>query len=304
MHRRQKDSQATTAKTTPASILAADTVVVGRLDSEDDLILSGRFEGQVRSARAVHLLAGARVEGDIQATEIIVQGEVNGNLLGRERIEIRSGGNVNGDVCAPNVIVQEGVSLNARVRMLGADQHLKDYLLPVLLHVTGQPAPRVLEELAGAAEEFLQEIGFEMEHRPKPSATMRPIFRSREPMSYAQFCIRMSELESALLEASGDRSSLLAHEIVPPQATRQAQELLQALDLAGAAIVVLGPVVVHLQEGNDGVPVREIRLRPESLPSQSAETSQKPGDLLLELQKIHLEFLGEVSETSQVPESH
>jgi cytoskeletal protein CcmA (bactofilin family) len=301
---RKKNSPESAVATTPATILAAETVTVGRLDSEDHLILAGRFEGQLRCSRSVRLLAGAHVEGDILAAEIFIQGKVNGNLMGRERIEILTGGDVNGDVCAPKVVVQEGVVLNAQVRMLGPDHHLKDYLLPVLLHIAEEADTQALEGLLYATEEFLEKVGFAMELRPRPMPTMRPIFRSRQPMSYAQFCTRMRQIESALLDANGTRGSLMSDNATPEQATTQAQDLLQALQLVESSIVVVGPVVVRHQQDAQDDTAPEISLRPKSLPSQSTETSLKPGDLLLELQKIHLEVLGEATAATKLPESH
>lgn len=292
------------ATTTPATILAAGSVAAGRLDSEDHLILGGRFEGQLRCARSVRVLAGAHIEGDIHAAEIFVEGKVIGNLLGRARIEILTGGDVHGDVCAPKIIVQEGVSLNGQVRMLGPDHHLKDYLLPVLLHGAEEVAPegsasqRTLEGLLRTTADFLEQVGFEMELRPQATPTMRPIFRSHQPMSYAQFCARMGEIEKALQEVSGDRGTRV-------QATTPAQDLLHAMHQVKNCIVVLGPVVLQRQQAKDGNADAgpEICLRPGSLPSQSPEASLKPGDLLLELQKIHQEVLAAATGTAQVSES-
>jgi len=173
----------------------------------------------------------------------------------------------------------------------------------VLLHIAEEADPQALEGLLRATEEFLEQVGFEMELRPRPMPTMRPIFRSRQPMSYAQFCTRMRQVESALLDANGNRGSLMGDD-TPEQAMTQAQGLLQALQLVESSIVVLGPVVLRHQQGAEDDTAPEISLRPESLPSQSTETSLKPGDLLLELQKIHLEVLSEASAATKLPESH
>jgi cytoskeletal protein CcmA (bactofilin family) len=163
-----------------ASVLASGSRTNGRWESDDDVILAGFFEGQLRSSRSVQLLTGSSVSGDVHAAEIVVQGKVTGNLLARERIRILVGGSVNGDVCAPQVTVQEGVAINGRIRMLGTDQDTRDYLLPVLLRAT-DVSTRGWQALLDGCDEFMDHHGFHAETRAKPGPLMRCIFRTREP---------------------------------------------------------------------------------------------------------------------------
>lgn len=276
---------------TPASILAAHTSTVGRFDSEDDVILAGSFEGKLRSSRSVQLLAGSRLKGDVLAAEIVVHGMVTGNLLARERIRILQGGSVSGDVCAPQVTVQEGVELNGRVRMLGSDQETREYLLPVLLRAESGAAPRQWQELLSRTEEFLETVGFLVETRAKPGMLMRSIFRTREPMTYAQLRTRMDTIDTALGAAIGPDH--VADDTVSAAALAQAARFLEALGDSEGAVGILGSSVVQVQEVTDGAMRPALLPRSDVLHASQTEVIPRPGDLLLELQRIHGDVLGE-----------
>lgn len=285
---------------TPASILSADSKTAGRFDSDDDVILAGMFEGKLSSSRSVQLLAGSRLEGDVLASEIVVYGRVIGNLLARERIRIFQGSSVTGDVCAPQVMVQEGVELNGRVRMLATDHDTKEYLLPVLLRAEPGAAPRQWHELLSSTEEFLELLGFQAETRSKPGILMRSIFRTREPMTYAQFFQRVHSIETALREAH-DSSDRQQEQRQASLEAAPAARLLEALGDGEGAVGILGSTVVCMREMPNGDMQRTIRARPEVLPEPNPAVIPKPGDLLLQLQLIHADVLGETTQLDGVP---
>ncbi|MDH3644893.1 MAG: polymer-forming cytoskeletal protein, partial [Gammaproteobacteria bacterium] len=276
-------------------MLAADSNTVGRFDSEDDVILAGAFEGKLLSSRSVQLLAGSHLKGDVLAAEIVVHGQVTGNLLARQRIRILEGGNVSGEICAPQVTVQEGVALNGRVRMLSSDHETREYLLPVLLRTESGAAPRPWQELLSSTEEFLEHMGFLIETRAKPGTLMRCIFRTREPMTYAQFFERLNNIDAELrkaAEAAPDAPSPLDE----PPADRLATRFLEALGDTEGAVGVLGSTVVVVGDVPNGAPQRSVESRSEILPEPGLAEISKPGDLLLELQRIHAEVLGETAQ--------
>jgi len=273
--------------TIPASILAAHSTATGRLESEEDLILAGTFEGNLRSARSVQLLAGSRIRGDVHASEIIVQGVVHGNLLARQRIRILQGGDVNGDVCAPQVTVQEGVALNARVRMLANTEETREVLLPVMLRPAAGMQRREATQLLDATEEFLETLGFVCETRPRPAAVMRCIFRSLEPMSDATFRGCLQELTRTLRQAAEPSPP---DESLPtgPQAARA---FLEALGESAEVVAVLGITVVHRRESG-GTWHCDVEDRPEFLPEPDSTPVLQPAVLLLDMQRVQEDILG------------
>ena len=296
---RRRKSPDPEATVTPASVLAADSNSVGRLDSEDDVILAGTFEGKLHSSRSVQLLAGSHIKGDVLAAEIVVHGQVTGNLLARERIRILEGGNVSGDICAPRVTVEEGVALNGRVRMLGNDHETREYLLPVLLRAESGAAPRQWQELLTTTEEFLEHAGFLVETRAKPGTLMRCIFRTREPVTYAQFFERLNDIQAELRKAA-DNTPDTPSPLLESAGDRLATRFLEALGESDGAVGVLGSTVVLVEEMPNGGLQHSVESRSDILPEPGLAEISKPGDLLLELQRIHADVLGETAQRDRV----
>jgi len=97
------------------SIIAAGTVIRGRIQSDGDLEIHGHVEGTVEVAG--HLVVGpdGMVKSDLAAQSVVVAGAVSGNLRGSERVVLEDGARVVGDVSAPSIGIRPGAKLRGRV---------------------------------------------------------------------------------------------------------------------------------------------------------------------------------------------
>lgn len=106
------------ARNTPdTTVVAQGTAWRGRLHSTEDIHIEGLFEGEIKTAKRLYIAAQARVEANVQATEIIVLGQLNGQIQCQERLEIHPAGQVSGQIDAGRFVVHEGASLGGQVRM-------------------------------------------------------------------------------------------------------------------------------------------------------------------------------------------
>ena len=102
---------------------SASTVVgpgarfVGDLSGDEDVTIAGRFEGKIRVAEDVKVVAGGEVEGEIEARSVFVGGAVKGQIVASERAELASTAVVEGSVQAPKIIIAEGAQLEGSVAM-------------------------------------------------------------------------------------------------------------------------------------------------------------------------------------------
>jgi cytoskeletal protein CcmA (bactofilin family) len=99
------------------SVLDAQLVVTGDLDTAGSLRIDGKLEGTIRRADTVVLGVGATMTGDVHAREVIVGGSVTGNIHATERVELQATAIVTGDVLTQTILVQEGGVVNGRVLM-------------------------------------------------------------------------------------------------------------------------------------------------------------------------------------------
>lgn len=110
-----------TSTPTPAgsgySLLDAQLVVTGDLDTAGSLRIDGKLEGNVRRADTVVLGVGASMSGDVHAREVVIGGTITGNVHATERVELQATAIVTGDILTQTILVQEGGVVNGRVLM-------------------------------------------------------------------------------------------------------------------------------------------------------------------------------------------
>jgi cytoskeletal protein CcmA (bactofilin family) len=99
------------------SIVAADLVVSGDLETAGVVRVEGRVVGTVRAGQQVLVGAEAVVEGDLVTREAVVGGTVHGTIHASDRVEIQPHAVVEGDIITRNLVVQEGGRVNGAVTM-------------------------------------------------------------------------------------------------------------------------------------------------------------------------------------------
>ncbi len=102
------------------SILSADLQIEGQLDSNGDIQLDGRIEGNIRSA-SLTIGKKAHINGDIIANEVTIHGRISGNIRAR-KVQLICSAHVEGAVFHNTLTVEPGAYLN------GNCQHVEDPL--------------------------------------------------------------------------------------------------------------------------------------------------------------------------------
>ena len=107
----------------PAPAAATATVIgpkgkfVGEISGDEDVVIQGRFEGNIQIQRRVTVAASGELKGDIQARTVVVGGRVHGQIRADERAELLASASVQGNVIAPKVVIAEGAQLQGNVAM-------------------------------------------------------------------------------------------------------------------------------------------------------------------------------------------
>jgi cytoskeletal protein CcmA (bactofilin family) len=127
-----KKSEETPATTTPVSpkssapasrsgaiaTLGPSIVIKGDLTGEEDLVIEGRVEGEIRLTKnSVTVGQNGRVRADIHGKRVHVEGEVRGNLYGDQEIVIRASGRVQGNLVSPRVTLENGSKFKGSIDM-------------------------------------------------------------------------------------------------------------------------------------------------------------------------------------------
>jgi cytoskeletal protein CcmA (bactofilin family) len=96
------------------SIICADMVIQGSINSTGDVQIDGRLEGDVRSAGLV-IGDQAEIQGEIYAEEVNVRGKVMGSIRAR-RVLLAATAHVEGDILHEALSVEAGAFFEGNCR--------------------------------------------------------------------------------------------------------------------------------------------------------------------------------------------
>jgi len=96
------------------SIISADMVIQGSINSTGDVQIDGRLEGDVRSAGLV-IGDQAEIQGEISAEEVNVRGKVMGRIRAR-RVLLAATAHVEGDILHEALSVEAGAFFEGNCR--------------------------------------------------------------------------------------------------------------------------------------------------------------------------------------------
>ena len=100
-----------------ASIITPGTDMKGEIRCEGNILLNGKFEGNVISQGEVVVGKSGRVSGDIQSSKLLVSGEFRGTFTG-EVIDIMPYGKVYGDVKVNNIIIEPNAVFEGETKIV------------------------------------------------------------------------------------------------------------------------------------------------------------------------------------------
>ncbi len=103
------------------TVLTEDIVFHGELYFTRDLMIKGRFEGQIKADGDLYIGEEAEVNAEIDARTIHVRGRVKGNVLASSQVELMSNAQVIGDITAPRIVMETGCRFEGVSRMVPGD---------------------------------------------------------------------------------------------------------------------------------------------------------------------------------------
>ena len=125
------------------SLISADVVIRGVIESQGEMQFDGEIEGDVRAA-SLTIGEGARVVGEVVAEKVRVAGTVEGAIRAT-RVELASGCHVKGDVTHKALAIEAGAIFEGNVRH--SDDPTGE---PSLRSAARAPAPTPLTEMAAS----------------------------------------------------------------------------------------------------------------------------------------------------------
>jgi cytoskeletal protein CcmA (bactofilin family) len=100
--------------------------IVGELSGDEDVLIEGQIEGEIRITRDLRVGAGGVVKAKVSAQSIIVSGEIVGDCEASGRVELQSTGKLTGNIRAPKIVIAEGALFRGNSDMSGKKDERKE----------------------------------------------------------------------------------------------------------------------------------------------------------------------------------
>ena len=112
-----------------ACVIGAKTAFKGEISGDEDVLVEGTVEGEIRITRDLRVGTGGVVKATVAAQSLTVSGEVVGDCECMTRVEIQSTGRLTGNIRAPKIVIAEGAMFrgNSDMSSRGKDER-KDKL--------------------------------------------------------------------------------------------------------------------------------------------------------------------------------
>jgi cytoskeletal protein CcmA (bactofilin family) len=99
------------------TVLGEKTRYVGKIDTDDALLVLGLVDGEIKSSSEVEVGETGEVKAAISARSIVISGRVTGDCVATDRLEIRSSGRLSGSIRATRIAIADGAEFKGTSQM-------------------------------------------------------------------------------------------------------------------------------------------------------------------------------------------
>ena len=100
-------------------MIGTKTVIKGEITGDEDIVVEGTIEGQIRIGRDLRVGPGGVVKASVHAQSIVVSGELQGDCQASQRVELQATGQLTGNIRAPEWSSPRGRSFRGNSDMSG-----------------------------------------------------------------------------------------------------------------------------------------------------------------------------------------
>lgn len=100
-----------------AAVVDRKTEITGTLHSTGNVLIEGRFHGEVEANETVWIEKGAQSDGQIRASAAVISGAVDGQIECGSRLQIAATAVVKGEIKTPSLVIEDGATVNCRFSM-------------------------------------------------------------------------------------------------------------------------------------------------------------------------------------------
>lgn len=114
---RRAPTRSETSPVAARTLIGAETVITGELNTGEVVQIEGRVEGKIKSSGLVVIGEAGRVKAEIEADNVSIRGKLEGDCTAKNKVEITRTGKVFGNLRAPRIAVAEGAIFRGASQM-------------------------------------------------------------------------------------------------------------------------------------------------------------------------------------------
>ncbi len=97
------------------TVIGADARFKGELSFDRGVRIDGTFDGHIKSKGTLHVAEGAKVAANVEASNVKVEGECRGNLIVTEKLHLMATAKVEGDLRTTRLEIADGAIFSGNV---------------------------------------------------------------------------------------------------------------------------------------------------------------------------------------------
>jgi cytoskeletal protein CcmA (bactofilin family) len=95
---------------------SANTEVKGNLNETEDVIVDGRFDGNIVTTGFCEITENGVLKGNLTARNATILGTSDGEIATHENLVVKKSSNIHGYVITPKISIESGAVVNARIK--------------------------------------------------------------------------------------------------------------------------------------------------------------------------------------------
>lgn len=91
--------------------------IKGNISGEGSIIILGSLEGKFDLKGRLKIAQGAKIKGNVKATDVYVSGNIEGEIAASERVQLDNSARIKGGIVSPKISVIEGAIFDGEIKM-------------------------------------------------------------------------------------------------------------------------------------------------------------------------------------------
>ena len=99
------------------TIIGKGSEFEGKLTFEGQVVIEGKFNGQINTKDVLIVGPSARVQAEVVAGTVVINGTVEGNIKASQLVDLKQTGRVKGNIETPAISVEKGALFEGACKM-------------------------------------------------------------------------------------------------------------------------------------------------------------------------------------------